>query len=164
MPGITVYPRRSRTVTPLLEATSAPGWTATILPPSITTFWSSTAGLPVPSITRTCASTTRGEFTRMYFCVSGESVTGGCAFSATADKTSGTNNISERQRFMASPDVHDIVLVWPLSPATHLSLQFKLCNQRLNGGSEPCAGTPLHANEPKPMQVTLEQSHETPAE
>jgi hypothetical protein len=39
--------------TPLLETTSAPGWTATILPPSITTFWSSTAGFPVPSITRT---------------------------------------------------------------------------------------------------------------
>ena len=38
IPGMTVYPRRSRTVTPLLCGTSAPACTAVIFPPSMTTF------------------------------------------------------------------------------------------------------------------------------
>src|SRR5262245_5763717 len=58
-PGSTVLPRMSRTVVPDDAATSAPAEIAAILPFSMVTLRSSTAGFPVPSTTRTCVGTMR---------------------------------------------------------------------------------------------------------
>src|SRR5580765_6959253 len=71
---MTVRPERSITFAPAGTAVPAAGPTAWIFPPEITTVWSSPAGPPVPSITRTCVSAMTGASTLTKALTSGDGV------------------------------------------------------------------------------------------
>src|SRR5580698_3096482 len=89
MPGITLYPARFSTVVPGESATSAAASILVMRPFSTTRLRSGTAVAPVPSMIRTCVSTTVGDCTRTKRNTSGDNVgvladAGDDAFIATA--------------------------------------------------------------------------------
>src|SRR5262245_5987192 len=100
---MTDRPERSSTRAPDGAVTERLGPIALMTPPSMTIVWSSTAGAPVPSITRTCCSAIAGASTEMNSCVTCGSarrtgggccaVPGGCSACAVSQAASAATTV-----------------------------------------------------------------------
>src|SRR5258706_5095098 len=101
-PGITLLPARSRTFAPSGAFVDAASPIARIASPSITTVWSSRAGAPVPSITRTCVSATAGASNATYSLTASERAGRRGGSAAAAERAVKRSGIAHAHRMEAT--------------------------------------------------------------
>src|ERR1700734_1873074 len=140
MPGITLYPARLSTVVPGESATSAPASILVMRPFSTTRLRSATAAAPVPSMIRTCVSTTVGDCTRTKRNTSGDNVgvlvdAGVDAFTATAvaEPASTPNNRPMQNRCLLTAKALSSVCLIRGDYATRSCHGYKLTRDTLHG-------------------------------